>query len=85
MKKTVQVTIDVDVTVDESKFTDEWMAEWRTVFYDFHTVDDHIQHIAQLEARGLLSRDFTEGYGPLADMGIEARADIRRMETEIIP
>lgn len=74
MKRLVNVTLTVEVEVDESKFTEEWMAEWRGSFYNFHTVQQHIEHIAQLEARGLLFRDFTEGYGPLADMGIMARA-----------
>lgn len=79
MKKTVLVTIEVEVTVDELKFTDEFLAEFRASFYNF-TVDDHIQHIAQLEARGLLNPSFTEGYGPLADFGIEARAVHQEME-----
>ncbi|EIM25696.1 hypothetical protein [Microvirga lotononidis] len=72
MKKTVEVTMIVEVEVDESKFTPEFMREFRESFYDFHEVEDHIMHIAQLEARGLLSPRFTEGYGPLADMGIKA-------------
>jgi len=80
MKKTVRVTIDVEVEVDESKFTEEFLTEFRDSYYNFHTVDDHIQHIAQLEARNLLRAEFTEGYGPLADFGIEARAVHQEME-----
>lgn len=73
MKRTVEVVITVEVETDDSKFTKEWMDEWRGHFYDFHTVGDHAMHIAQLEARGLLYPEFTEGYGPLADMGIKVR------------
>lgn len=80
MKRTVVVTFDVDVTVDESKLTEEWLAEWRTSFYNFGTVEDHIRHIGQLAARGMLDSSFTEGYGPLADMGIEATVTAQEME-----
>jgi hypothetical protein len=80
MKRQVAVTQVVEVEVDENKFTEEWMTEWRQTFYPFRSVDRHIKHIAQLEARGGLSKDFTEGYGPLADMGIKAKV----VSTEIV-
>lgn len=82
MKRKVIVTSEVEVTVDETKFTPEWMAEWRGSFYHFHTVEDHIQHIGQLAAREMLNPSFTEGYGPLSDMGIEAR--VVGSDTEIV-
>lgn len=73
MKKQVAFTQVVEVEVDETKFTDEWMTDWRKTFYNFRTVDQHIEHIAQLEARDILNLKFTEGYGPLKDMGIKAK------------
>lgn len=73
MKKQVAVILVVEVDVDETKFTDAWMTEWRQSFYPFRTVDRHIEHIAQLEARSSLNEDFTEGYGPLSEMGIKAK------------
>ena len=73
MKRMVAVTQVVEVEVDETKFTEEWMKEWRQSFYPFRSLNRHIEHIAQLEARGGLSEDFTEGYGPLAEMGIKAK------------
>lgn len=82
MKRTVIVTQAVEVEVDESKFTPEWLAEWRTVFYDFTTVEQHIEHIGQLEARGLFNNEFVEGYGPPSDMGISARVVGQEMEIE---
>lgn len=75
MKTTVEVTQTVDVEVDGSKFTDAFMQEYRASFYPFETIDDHIKHIAQMEARGILplpDDGFVEGYGPLNEMGIKA-------------
>ena len=68
--KTVEILVEVKVSFDESKFTEEFMQEFSDVFYDFRSIEDHIKHIAQLEARGLLKEPFTEGYGNLKDMGI---------------
>lgn len=65
------LTFDVSVEIDEPKFDEAFMAEFRANFFPFHTVQDHVEHIAQLEARGLLE-DFTEGYGPIKDFGIKA-------------
>jgi hypothetical protein len=69
--KTV-VTFGIEVEVDESMFTDTFMEEFRRDFYPFYDIQRHVEHIAQLEARGLLD-DFTEGYGPIKYMGIKAR------------
>jgi hypothetical protein len=82
VKRTVIVTHEIEVTVDETKFTPEWLAEWRESYYRFWTVEDHIRHIGQLAARGMLNETFTEGYGPLADMGIEARVVSLEVEIE---
>lgn len=72
MERIVEVTMRVRVKTDDAKFTQEWMAEYRQHFSPFFTVDDHAEHIAQLEAREVLDPKFTEGYGPLAEMGIAA-------------
>ena len=80
MKRTVYVTIAVEVEIDETKFTPEWMAEFRQYFYDFHEHEDHIKHLAQLSAREMIgycgdvggnaSGDFIEGYGESDALGI---------------
>lgn len=80
MKKTVEVTFFVDVEVDETKFTPEFMQEYRDSFYNFNRIEDHMEHIAQLEVRELLM-PFTEGYGPIKDFGIKAK--ITDTESEI--
>lgn len=65
------LTFEVEVELDEAKFDEAFLAEFRESFYPFFDVERHVEHIAQLEARGLLD-DFTEGYGPIKDMGIKA-------------
>lgn len=73
----IAVTQLVEVTLDESKFDDEFMAEFRGSFYPFHELERHAEHIAQMQARGVidveLTPEFIEGYGPSQDMGIKAR------------
>lgn len=71
MKKTFEVVFVVDVEVDEEKFTDEFIRSFKSSFYDFSSLSDHMEHIAKLEARGMLM-PFTEGYGAINDMGISA-------------
>lgn len=69
--KTVVVSQTVEVTLDESKFTPEFMAEFKRSFYEFDTIDEHRKHLAQLHARGLCDDfSFIEGYGRAQDMGI---------------
>ena len=71
--KDIDVVQTIRVTVDESKFDDKFMEEFRASFYGFDTLDEHLMHLAQLNARGLAGgfRDFIEGYGDAADMGIQ--------------
>lgn len=73
--KRVAVQSMVSVTVDETKFTPEFMAEFRDSMYSFLSIDDHIEHLAQLYARGLCDEftKFIEGYGPPSDMGVECK------------
>ncbi|MBY3434876.1 hypothetical protein [Rhizobium laguerreae] len=71
-KFTATLLFEVEVEVDETKFDEAFLSEFRESFYPFFDVERHVEHIAQLEARGMLD-DFTEGYGPIKDMGISAR------------
>lgn len=73
--KTVLVEQLVEVTVDASKFTPDFLAEFQQSMYPFKDLDAHIEHLAQLYARGLCD-DFTkfiEGYGPPDEMGIKCK------------
>lgn len=81
MKKSVIVTQRVEVEIDETKFTDQFMEEFRSDFYEFHSLGDHIKHLAQLSARGFDS-DFIEGYGEKNNMGIKCNSEVLDMEIE---
>lgn len=69
--KTVKCTFWVDVTVDETKFSPEWMKDFESYMFPAD-LDDHFEHLAQLKVREMLDIDFVEGYGDLKDMGISA-------------
>lgn len=43
----VQVIQTVLVTIDETKLTKEWMKDFRSYMYPFHTIEDHVKHIAR--------------------------------------
>lgn len=68
---TVQFTTELKVTVDESKFTEEFMEEYRKHFFPYFDVEDHVKHIARLAAIGDIDENsFIEGYGFAKDFGI---------------
>jgi hypothetical protein len=71
-KFTARVIIDVEITLDEAKFDEAFMSEFRRSFYQFHDIEEHAEHLAQLQARGLLDF-FTEGYGEIKAMGIDGK------------
>lgn len=74
--KSYIVSHDVEVYLDESKFDEAFIAEFQASFYDFDTIDEHREHLAQLFARGIVDEftDFIEGYGPPKEMGIEFKS-----------
>lgn len=80
MKETVYVTHEVEVEIDESKFTPEFMQTFRDTMSDFETIKDHIRYLAQLEAQGFCG-EYIEGYGNLRDMGI--KMELLSSDTEI--
>lgn len=70
----VDVTQRVKVTVDEDKFTPKFMEEFRESFYPFYELKQHVEHLAQLTARGGVDpivTTFIEGYGATKEMGIK--------------
>jgi len=76
LKYSVDVEITVEVEVDESKFTEEFMEGFRQNFYPFTNIYQHVGHLAQLYARGIVNEfeTFIEGYGPPGDFGIKFKA-----------
>lgn len=71
--KTIIVSQEIEVTIDETKFTPEFMQEFRDHMYDFHDIADHMEHLAILYATGVVDEvpSFVEGYGDIDEMGIE--------------
>lgn len=86
MLKRVSVCQTVKVTIDETKFDEAFLAEFRQHFYQFHSIEDHIKHLAQLYARGICDNGyFIEGYGPTKNMGIRFEEVGGDQEEEILP
>lgn len=81
--KTVNVTVSVNVTVDETKFDDDFMREFSEGIFPVATIDGHIQNLASQAALGMIPARgaFVEGYGPMDEMGIVAVVD--GVQTEI--
>lgn len=82
MKFLVTVTQVVEVDLRATRFTAKFMREFRGSVYPFWRIEDHAKHLGQLKARGL-DRDYIEGYGSCASMGIKLRMvsqddDVRR-------
>lgn len=77
--RTFRVTVEqiIEVQLDETKFSDEFMKEFRSQFFNFDTLEEHAEHIGQLQAREIIDLsvmpEFIEGYGPSQDMGIKAQ------------
>jgi len=78
---TVEVRSLVKVKLDGSKFDKDFMVGFCETFFPCFTLADHAEHIAQLAVREVLENDFTEGYGPLKEMGI--KAEVLSVETEV--
>ena len=67
------VTQVITVEVDESKFTPQFLKEFREQIYELDTLDDHLEFLAEKYATGRIqghAHEFVEGYGRLGDMGI---------------
>ena len=73
MKKEARISVWVEVEVDESKFTEEFMQEFRESFFPFYNVQDHIEHLAWLFGTNRINEltNFIEGYGDPKDFGIQ--------------
>lgn len=67
----VEITRVVRVTVDETKFTPEFLEEFARFITNYDTVDEHITYLAGLHAAGVIDESsFAEGYGKLEDFGV---------------
>ena len=72
----VEVTMLVRVSLDETKFDSDFCDQFNNFISDFGQPDDpymlieHAENLAQLEARGMPTDGFIEGYGEAKNMGI---------------
>lgn len=70
------------IELDETFFTEEWMDGFRGHFFDYYTLDEHAEHIAQHRAR--YGRDHIEGYGiPLENGKVPYWADEKEVNKAI--
>lgn len=71
----VEVTRTVVVEVNESKFTEEFMENYRGyIDSSFYDLEDHIKQLGWLFGAGRINgseKEFIEGYGPANEMGIK--------------
>lgn len=83
VKRTVYLTVEIDVEIDEDKFTPEFMAEYRESFSKYDTLEEHIEQLAYNGVRDEpMPGAFIEGYGPMDEMGIKL-SEPRFIETSI--
>lgn len=85
--KTFRVTVTrvVDVAMDETKFTAEFMEEFDRQIFHADGLEEHAEHLGQLWAREIATdKDFIEGYGPAPDMGIQFEGISMEVEAEEI-
>lgn len=73
--KTIIVTKEVQVTIDETKFDAEFCRQFdESIFFVGDDLDEHMQNLAEKYVNGDAQGwddDFLEGYGLLKDMGVK--------------
>ena len=72
-KYTVEIKQSIEVELDKTKFTKQFMRDFERSFYSFDSIEDHAKHLAQIYARGFADwpDSFVEGYGKINEMGIK--------------
>lgn len=69
----IAVHTDFKIEVDESKFTEEFFEEFSQSFFFMDTVQEAVEYLADLFARGMIRgepNEFIEGFGRADEMGI---------------
>jgi len=64
---TVERTDEFVVKFDDTVINEEWMENFREFMYDFYSLKEHVDHIAQRCAR--FGTRFVEGYGVPLESG----------------
>lgn len=73
MKKVVKVTQYIEVEIDEAKFNEEFIQDFKEYMFNFDTIEEHISYLAELFAKRVVINEssFIDGYGIASDMGIK--------------
>jgi hypothetical protein len=80
----IRVVTEVEITLDEDKFDNVFMEDFNANFFEFDTIEEHYEHLAQLYVRGITDgTNFIEGYGMPDEMGISFDS-VEVVETEIV-
>jgi len=65
----VERTDEFTIEFDDSVINDEWLKDFKDTFFDFDTLEEHAEYLAEyLSERG---NEFIEGYGILLEHGEE--------------
>lgn len=72
----VDVSRTVDITIDTSKFTEEFYDQFTSLIDEsMDEISSHIEHLAWLYAAGRIDNgDFIEGYGNAKEFGLSFRS-----------
>lgn len=62
-KCTVTRTDEYEIEIDETIYNKEWMEKFSSYMYDFNSLSQHVEHLAQYQARLGSGASFIEGYG----------------------
>jgi len=60
-KTTVTRTDEYIIEIDENVIDEQWMDDFRHVFFDIYDLEEHAEQLAQMRAR--IGEGFIEGYG----------------------
>lgn len=70
------------IEIDETIMDEEWMEHYSRYFYEYNSLEEHAENIAQARAR--FQNDFIEGYGtPLVNGKKPSFADEKSIQTGI--
>ncbi len=84
MKKFIVTVIqEVEVTLDESKFTEEFMNDFSKDYHHIEDIEGHARHIAEVIAQDSGYPNYIDGYGDLEEMGIGVSASNPETEVEV--
>ena len=74
------VTQEIIIDIDESKFDDQFLKEFKECMYNFNTVEEHVEHIAQYFAR--FHDEDPEGYLNLEEEMFKCSGEVLGVDIE---